>query len=257
MDIKLQQKLRILFIGGRKMNLIADTHCHTIASGHAYSTIQEMALQASEKKIGLIAMTDHGPAMPHAASKLHFRNLKVLPSHMYGVEVLKGAEVNIVDHNGQLDLSDSILQQLELVIASFHLPCIKPGSEKENTDTLVKVMKNPHVDILGHTGNPAFPIQIEKMVEAAGKYGKLIEVNNSSLTPHSFRKGSWERCMKILEICRDYKVPVVVGSDAHISWDIGKFEKAREMIKQLNVPESLVYSADMQRLKKHLGIAER
>ena len=239
------------------MKLIVDTHCHTIASGHAYSTVQEMAQQAYEKKLSLIAMTDHGPAMPHAASKLHFRNLKVLPSSMYGVEILKGAEVNIVGMDGSLDLSDSILQQLDLVIASFHLPCIKPGSEKENTNALIQVMKNPYVHILGHTGNPVYPVQIEKMVEAAGKYGKLIEINNSSLTSHSFRKGSWDRCIKILETCLDFKVPVVVGSDAHISWDVGKFEKAYEMFRQLNVPESMVLCSDPKKLKQHLGIQGR
>ncbi|RQD72571.1 MAG: phosphatase [Tindallia sp. MSAO_Bac2] len=239
------------------MKLVADTHCHTIASGHAYSTVQEMAQQAAEKGLSLIAMTDHGPAMPYAASKLHFRNLKVLPSHMYGVEILKGAEVNIIGLDGKLDLSDSILQQLELVIASFHLPCIKPGSEKENTNALIEVMKNPHVHILGHTGNPAFPIHVERMVEAAGKYGKLIEINNSSLTPHSFRQGSWERCLKILETCRNYKVPVVVGSDAHISWDVGRFDKANEMIRQLNVPDSLVFCNDPKALKARLSVEEK
>lgn len=234
------------------MKLHVDTHCHTIASGHAYSTVQEMAQQASEKKLSLIAITDHGPAMPHAASKLYFRNLKVLPTFMYGVEVLKGAEVNIVGMDGSLDLPDSILQQLDLVIASFHLPCIKPGSEKENTNALIQVMKNPYVHILGHTGNPAYPVQIERMVEAAGKYGKLIEINNSSLTSDSFRQGSWDRCFKILETCRNYKVPVVVGSDAHISWDVGKFEKAHDMIRQLNMPESLVLCSESEKLKKYL-----
>ena len=46
------------------MNLIADMHCHTVASGHAYSTVQEIAREASNKGLEMVAITDHGPSMP-------------------------------------------------------------------------------------------------------------------------------------------------------------------------------------------------
>jgi putative hydrolase len=234
----------------------ADIHCHTVASGHAYSTIAEMAARASELEFKLIAMTDHGPAMPDAPGLIHFRNLRILPRMMAGVEILKGAEANIMNFEGDLDMPDSVLQDLELVIASLHMPCIKPGSRKQNTNALVQTIANPAVHVLGHTGNPLYPIDAPAVVAAVKKHRKLIEINNSSLQPHSFRKGSLDNCLKILEICRDQDVPVVLGSDAHVAWDVGNFQKAEDLIRKLEVPERLVLSTSVQRLKHYLATGE-
>ncbi|MEN1762105.1 phosphatase [Anoxynatronum sibiricum] len=233
-----------------------DTHCHTLSSGHAYSTIGEMAAYAAERGLKLIAMTDHAPAMPDAPGTTHFRNLRILPKTLSGVEILKGAEVNILSHEGDLDLPDSVLSDLDLVIASLHLPCIKPGSREENTQALIKAVANPHVHVLGHIGNPLFPIHAETVVKAVHAFRKLIEINNSSLQPHSFRKGSLENCRKILELCRDMNQPVVLGSDAHGAWDVGRFDKAEILIEELQVPEELVLSTSVRRLKHYLSTGE-
>ena len=235
-----------------------DTHCHTISSGHAYSTIGEMAVQAAQRGLKLIAMTDHAPAMPDAPGTTHFRNLRILPKTLSGVEILKGAEANIISNEGELDLPEGVLADLELVIASLHLPCIKPGTREENTRALVKAVANPHVHVLGHIGNPLFPIEAEVVVRAVKTHQKLIEINNSSLQPHSFRKGSLENCRKILALCRDMQQPVVLGSDAHGAWDVGRFDKAKKLIEELQVPETLVLSTSAHRLKHYLatGVCE-
>jgi len=234
----------------------SDTHCHTIASGHAYSTISEMASRASERGLKLIAMTDHGPAMPDAPGVTHFRNLRVLPKFLSGVEVFRGAEANIMDKDGTLDLPDQVLQELDLVIASLHMPCIKPGNRQENTQALIRAAAHPSVHILGHTGNPLFPIDQYALVAAVKKYRKLLEINNSSLQPHSFRKGSLENCLQILALCRDMDVPVVLGSDAHVAWDVGNFEKAEAMIKKVEMSERLILSTSVPRLKRYMKTGE-
>lgn len=234
------------------MKLILDTHCHTISSGHAYSTIQEMAAYA--KKIGfkLIAITDHGPKMPGSAHMLHFKNLRVVPKEIEGVEILKGVEVNIMNHEGRLDVPEGVLKNLDIVIASLHQPCIKPGKVEENTNVLINLMKLPYIHIIGHPGNPAYPVDIEKLINAAKEYKTLIEINNSSLKPETFRVGSKENCYNILKACRDKGVGVVVGSDAHMAYSIGNFSVALEMIKDLNVPEDLVMNTSVDRLKAYL-----
>lgn len=234
----------------------SDTHCHTIASGHAYSTISEMASRASERGLKLIAMTDHGPAMPDAPGVTHFRNLRVLPKFLSGVEVFRGAEANIMDKDGTLDLPDQVLQELDLVIASLHMPCIKPGNRQENTQALIRAAAHSSVHILGHTGNPLFPINQYALVAAVKEHRKLLEINNSSLQPHSFRKGSLENCLHILALCRDMDVPVVLGSDAHVAWDVGNFEKAEAMIKKVEMPERLILSTSVPRLKRYLKTGE-
>lgn len=234
------------------MEFVLDTHCHSLASGHAYSTIQEMAAYAKEIGFHLIAITDHGPKMPGGPHALHFRNLRVVPKEIGGVEILKGIEVNIMNHEGRLDVSEGVLKDLDIVIASLHQPCIKPGTVEENTNVLIHLMKLPYIHIIGHPGNPAYPIDIERFTNAAKEHEILIEINNSSLKPETFRVGSKENCYNILKACRDKGVSVVVGSDAHISYHIGNFSVAKEMIQDLNVPEELVMNTSVEKLKTYL-----
>ena len=75
-----------------------------------------------------IAMTDHGPGMRGSATEVHFLNLCVIPEYIDGVRVFKGAEANITDFSGALDISDKILSRLEFVIAGFHEILTSPGS---------------------------------------------------------------------------------------------------------------------------------
>ena len=67
-------------------------------------------------------------------------------------------------------------------------------------------MENPYVNIIGHPDDGRIPVDYEKIVEAAAKYGKILEVNNSSLTPGGFRQNARENQHTILELCKKYKV---------------------------------------------------
>ena len=113
------------------MNFILDTHTHTLASGHSYSTIREMAHAASEKGLKLLGITEHAPKMPGSCHEFYFQNLKVVDRQMCGVELLLGAELNILDSDGRVDLPQSLLQKLDVTIASLHIPCMQPGTEAE------------------------------------------------------------------------------------------------------------------------------
>ncbi|MGI6120647.1 MAG: PHP domain-containing protein, partial [Desulfosporosinus sp.] len=85
------------------MDIKVDLHTHTVASGHAYSTISENAQAALRKGIKLLGMTDHGPSMPGTPHLYHFGNLSILPEELYGVRILPGVEANITNHEGELD----------------------------------------------------------------------------------------------------------------------------------------------------------
>ncbi len=234
------------------MNLKLDVHCHTIASGHAYSTILEMVSRAKAIGLELIALTEHGPAMPSGANLLYFNNLKVLPSIIDGVEVLKGAEVNITDYNGGLDLPEETLKRLDFVIASFHDACLEAGSIEDHTNALINIMKRPYIHMIGHPGNPYFSIDIPRIVQAAKETGTILEINNSSLKPNSFRFGSKENCFNILKECMAQQVPIALGSDAHITFDIANFTHSLEMIKALDVPEELILNTSVDLFKAAL-----
>ena len=78
------------------------------------------------KSLELIAMTDHGPAMPGSANIYYFHNLRVIPNYLYDVEILKGMEANIIGTDGSLDISDLDAEMMDVLIASFHMPCLRP-----------------------------------------------------------------------------------------------------------------------------------
>jgi len=232
------------------LKLEADTHCHTVASGHAYSTILENAKAAKERGLKLIAITDHGPSLPGGPHIYHFGNLKVLPRVIEGVIILRGVEANILDCDGRLDLPERYLKELDIVLAGFHTFCYPGGTLEENTRAIINAIKNPYVDIIVHPGNPEFQIDIEKFVEAAAKYDVAIEINNSSFTVS--RRGSEENCLQIAKKAREVGARIAIGSDAHICFDVGNFEKALKIVEVAGIKEENILNVSYLRLIDYL-----
>lgn len=231
------------------MNYILDMHTHTIASGHAYSTIKEMARAAGEKGIKLLGITEHSLNMPGTCHSFYFQNLKVLERELFGVELKFGTELNIIDYNGNVDMESRILDTLDYAVASFHIPCIKPGTMEENTRAAIRVMDNPNVLILGHPDDGRYPLDYEKVVKAAKETGTILELNNSSLAPNSFRPGTWENDAKMLSLCKELKVPVLVDSDAHVDSDVGNHEFAEQLLREADFPEELLLNNKPEKVK--------
>ena len=129
---------------GEIMRFEADTHSHTLASGHAYSTIKEMAAAAEAKGLKALALTEHAPKMPGTCGLFYFQNLDVVPRKCGGIRLLMGAEVNIMDETGRIDLPESTCRDLDIVIASIHPPCYGMGhTEEENMRVLSIVFPVP------------------------------------------------------------------------------------------------------------------
>ncbi len=231
------------------MFLEVETHCHTIASGHAYSTLEEVVAQAKKKGMKAVTFTEHAPAMPGGPNIYHIINQQVIPEEIDGVRIYKGVEANIMDYEGNLDIEDEVLERLDLVIASLHGICIEPGTEEENTNALIKAMENGHVDIIGHPGNPQFPVDIEKVVKKAVETGTLIEINNSSFL--SSRKGSCENCREFADMCNKLGAKIACGSDAHISFDVGRCDRSQEVLESVGFNKDLIVNLNFERFKKY------
>ncbi len=231
-----------------------DVHCHTISSGHAYSTVTECAKGAEENGLDLIAITDHAPKMPGSCSYLHFLNLNVIPDKLFGVEILKGAELNILDKFGKVDLPEKLLQKLDVVIASLHIPCIKPMSYDDNTAAMINAMKNPCVNILGHPGDPRYPFDIKKVVLAAKETNTAIELNNTSLSPNNGRYDGPDTMLEILRECKKQQVNIIFGSDAHFYTNVGNFSDVEKLTDEIDFPQELILNTDVDKFKKFIGI---
>lgn len=232
------------------MKYLIDSHTHTVASGHAYSTLIENARAAAERGLKILAVTDHGPAMPGGPHRFYFGNLKVVPRYIDGVMILRGIEANITDADGDLDMPDKALEKLDLVIASLHDVCIRPGTAEQNTAALINVMNNRHVDIIGHPGNPEFEIDIDAVLKKAKEKDVLIEINNSSFV--TSRAGSYRNCLRIAQRAAEIGVNIIAGTDSHICFDIGVFDEAEEVIKKAGVPDSLIMNLYPERFTRYL-----
>ncbi len=232
-----------------------DTHAHTIVSGHAYSSIREMAREASRLGMEAISLTEHAPAMAGTTGTYYFQNSKVIPPSMEGVKILCGTELNILNQQGEVDLSEEICRQLDIVIASMHVPEECYGESKgiaSNTDAYVNTMKKSYIHIIGHPDDARLPVDYDTLVSAAKEYGKIIEVNNSSLTPNSFRKGARENQLAYLELCKKYKVPISLGSDAHVDIDIGNFQYAQIVLEECKFPKELIVNRSFECLQSYI-----
>ncbi|OGC11147.1 hypothetical protein A3K48_01270 [candidate division WOR-1 bacterium RIFOXYA12_FULL_52_29] len=233
------------------MKYIADLHVHTISSGHAYSTLEEYAARA--KKIGLkaFALTDHAPAMPGGPHLYYFANMKMVPEKIDGVRIYRGSEVNVISAEGEIDLTDHELGELEIVIASMH-PRVGYDSqgEEKNTEVLIKTMRrNPKVNILGHIGNPKFPVNIPAVVAAAKEGRILIELNNSSAIS---RPGSWEKCLQAAEEVKKHDWLIALGTDSHFSGMLGDFRQSEELIKAAGLSDRHIVNTSFEKIEKYL-----
>lgn len=227
-----------------------DSHCHSIGSGHAYSTVQELAKAAKKKKLKMIAITDHGPTLPGASHIYFIANQKVYPKKIAGVEILRGVEANIVSYDGDLDVPDKRLEELDIVLAGYHSPSIQASNAADHTAGLLKTMENTYVDVIVHPGNPEFPIDTDKVLKKAKETNTLIEINNSSLWIS--RKGSLKNCIYIAKLCKKYGVHVAVGSDAHIYTDVGEFGKITKIFKDIDMPRELISNRSVEVFKNYL-----
>jgi putative hydrolase len=235
------------------MNIIADLHVHTVASGHAFSTLQEIVTEAFVKGLTIFGIADHGPCVAGAPSFHYFRSLKFIPRYIDNVMILRGAEANIINVDGLIDVPEHCLKNLDYAMAGFH--AVKEYTKKDidtNTKAMINAMDNPYVKIITHPGNPKYPVDYDEVVAAAKEKGVALEINNASFV--STRAGSRENCTLIADLIKKYDALTIIGSDAHISYDVGTFDEAKKVVESAGIDEKNVVNSTRERLFEFLGI---
>jgi putative hydrolase len=226
------------------MNIQVDTHTHSVASLHAYSTIAELVNGAEQNGLKGFVLTEHGPALqgglPHP---YYFGNLQVIPREIRGITLFRGVELNIMDGEGGLDLPCGYLKLLDFVMAGLHEACFAPASKEKNTRAMIAALENPYVDCVSHPGNPVYPLDYEEVVKAAVRCGKALEINNSSF---KVRKGSLPTCTVVAGLCKQYECLISCGSDAHYWTDVGNFDTARTVIAGAGISESRLINSTLE-----------
>ena len=178
--------------------------------------------------------------------------LPILRKKHFGVDLLYGIELNILDRKGTVDLDQELLCKLDYAIASMHTWNYRPGTRDENTEAFVNVMKNPCVKVLGHSDNTHYPVNYDVLARTARETGTIFEINEASLAPYGYRGDTRENCYEILRCCRKYHLPLLLSSDSHGPEHIGDFTCAAEFVHQAMFPEQLILNNQLPRLKVFL-----
>jgi len=226
------------------LKIVGDTHTHTVACDHAFSTLADNVAQAKKLGLRFLCVTEHAPALPGCASEVYFATLPSnLPLELDGVKLIKGAELNILDYDGAVDLPDDIIRHLDWVIASYHPPCIEAKTPAEHTRGWIKIAENPHIHVIGHCGREGFEFECAPVLQAFKDFGKVVEINS-----HSLHRGhSIDNCREIATHCAQLGVPIVISSDSHIYFKVGAVQPAIDMLEEIGFPQELVLNADYDR----------
>lgn len=192
-----------------------DLHSHTTLSD-GRNTLEEMAAGAKSLGYSYLAITDHsathGFGNHVTAEQLEERieEVRAFNKGKRGFRLLSGSEINI-GTDGRLDYPDELVAELDWVVASVHTS-FKPD-ERFMTERVLEAIENPNVDCIGHlTGRligrrEPYPIDVEKVAEAAARTKTMIEINANpnrrDLSEHHAR------------LCRDAGVTIAVNTDAH------------------------------------------
>lgn len=234
------------------MDFELDVHTHTIASGHAYGTLTEMAKEAAVRGLKLLGITEHTHYMPGTCDDLYFVNLRVVPRNMFGIRLMLGAELNIMDEDGTVDLPERIIDRLDLRIASIHGNLYRFGTTEQNTAAVLGAMKNPKIDIIGHPDDGNCPLDYERIVKASREYHTLLEINNNSLRLQS-RKNARENIAVILKLCMKYDVPVIMNSDAHFMTDIANTDHSMPVVEEMGFPKELILNYSVEKFEAYIA----
>jgi len=198
-----------------EQDIKGDVHMHTVETD-GRNTIEEMAEAAHERGYEYMAITDHSKnlafanGLDDARAVEHVKKIRAVNDANRGIRIFAGIEVDILA-DGSLDLSDSVLEQMDLVIASVHSHFNQ--SSEEVTARLLKAIENPNVSIIGHpTGRmllrrDAYAYDMEAILKAAARNKVAMELN---AYPDRL-----DLCDRHLRMAKQHGVKIVINTDSH------------------------------------------
>jgi len=193
-----------------------DVHMHTDATD-GKNTIREMAVAAAARGYEYIAITDHSKnlamtfGLDDERALEHMQRIREVNDAMEGrIRILTGIEVDILS-DGQLDLSDEVLAQIDVVIASVHSLFNQP--EEQMTERVLRAIENPNTRILGHpTGRlllrrEAYKLNLPQILRRAAELGVAVE--------HNAYPDRLDLCDRDLRLAKELGCKISINTDSH------------------------------------------
>jgi DNA polymerase (family 10) len=196
-------------------DLQGDVHMHTVATD-GRNTIEEMAEAAQARSYKYMAITDHSKNLAFAnglddkRAVEHIKRIRAVAGRTEKIKIFAGIEVDILA-DGTLDLSDSVLEQMDIVIASVHSHFNQGPAEM--TDRLLRAVDNPNTSLIGHpTGRlllrrDAYAFDIDAVLKAAAQKKVAMELN---AYPDRL-----DLCDRHLRLAKQYGVKIAINTDSH------------------------------------------
>jgi putative hydrolase len=242
--------------------LEGDYHTHTIYSSglrkkgphHATGSIEDNVVAAYNKGLKTIVISDHGPG--HYLYGLRLEYLEEIKEEIKrlreiyqpkGLRILLGLESNLIGMDGELDVDDKLLKDLDILLMGYHYGAKSVGakdainlycnsqisklvdnmSEKSKdvmTTAYIKAMQKYPIDIITHPGAKA-EIHIRELAKEAIKYDTALEISSK----HK------ELSVESLKEIHDIEVKLYLNSDAHLPSWVGEAEKGIRKAKESGI----------------------
>jgi DNA polymerase (family X) len=218
-DLAAEHKLPQLITAA---DLQGDVHMHTVETD-GRNTIEEMAEAAKAHGYKYIAITDHSKNLAFAnglddtRALAHIARIRAASDRMDGIKIFAGIEVDILAE-GNLDLSDAVLSQMDIVIASVHSQFSL--DRVKMTERLLKAIENPNTSILGHpTGRQllrrdAYAFDMDAILKSAAKHKVAMELNSY---PDRLDLNDVH-----LRQAKEHGVKIVINTDSHHTSHLNK-----------------------------------
>lgn len=244
------------------IKVLGDYHTHTIFSSgfrkkgtHAIGTIEDNANAALKKGLQTLVISEHGPG--HYLYGVRQKNIPLMKDEIKrlneyyipkGLTILLGVEANLVGLNGELDVDEKFIDQIDILLTGYHYGAM-PRSIKDglglyvynpiskvikisedrviemNTRAYLKAMDNYKIDIITHPGSKA-KVNIVEIARKAKMVGTALEIS----AKHS------ELSVKSLNLLKDIDVDYYINSDAHRPKDVGNIENGIRKATEAKVP---------------------
>jgi DNA polymerase (family X) len=192
-----------------------DVHMHTVETD-GRCTIEEMAEAARARGYKYMAITDHSKNLAFAnglddkRALEHIQRIRSANEKLNGIRIFAGVEVDILA-DGSLDLSDSVLAEMDVVIASVHSHFNQTRAQM--TERLLKAIANPNVSLIGHpTGRillrrDAYELDLDAVLKAAAEHQVAMELNSYP--------DRLDLCDSHLRMAKRHRVKIVINTDSH------------------------------------------
>ncbi|QSX05314.1 PHP domain-containing protein [Sedimentibacter sp. zth1] len=236
------------------MRVTKDYHVHSKFSHvrHAKNTVEEIVNKAIEVGLKEIAITNHGLShITYGIRKRHLLSLRKeineLQMKYPNIKILLGVEANILSLNGDIDVTQDIIDNCDIVLCGYHtfvgyktfkdfwsfmvlnklakkFGWFVEKQRKSNTQAIVKAMESKKINILTHPGEKLI-VDIEKIAKSAEKNSIILEINSSH------KHLSTEE----LKVCKLYDIKYIINSDSHSIDTIGDYKSGIDRAVESNI----------------------